>query len=72
MQKDSKILPIYRFPIPYSVDEIMEATRETVRANKLDSAYIRPLGFVGNVGLGVCPPANTEMESLPLSRGDLT
>ncbi|MCG7491288.1 branched-chain-amino-acid transaminase [Vibrio sp. Of14-4] len=53
---------IYRFPIPYSVDEIMEATRETVRANKLDSAYIRPLGFVGNVGLGVCPPANTEME----------
>ena len=53
---------IYRFPIPYSVDEIMDATRETVRANKLDSAYIRPLGFVGNVGLGVCPPANTEME----------
>ncbi|MYM61336.1 branched-chain-amino-acid transaminase [Vibrio sp. OCN044] len=53
---------IYRFPIPFSVDEIMEATRETVRANKLDSAYIRPLGFVGNVGLGVCPPANTEME----------
>lgn len=53
---------IYRFPIPYTVDEIMEATRETVRANKLDSAYIRPLGFVGNVGLGVCPPANTEME----------
>ncbi|WP_114787739.1 branched-chain-amino-acid transaminase [Vibrio tetraodonis] len=53
---------IYRFPIPYSVDEIMEATRETVRANQLDSAYIRPLGFVGNVGLGVCPPANTAME----------
>ena len=53
---------IYRFPIPYTVDEIMEATRETVRANKLDSAYIRPLGFVGNVGLGVCPPENTEME----------
>lgn len=29
----------------------MEATRETLRQNKLDSAYIRPLGFVGNVGL---------------------
>ncbi len=53
---------IYRFPIPYSVEEIMEATRENLRQNKLDSAYIRPLGFVGNVGLGVCPPVGTEME----------
>ncbi|TOH46688.1 branched chain amino acid aminotransferase [Vibrio parahaemolyticus] len=53
---------IYRFPIPYSVEEIMEATRETLRQNKLGSAYIRPLGFVGNVGLGVCPPVGTEME----------
>lgn len=53
---------IYRFPIPFSVEEIMEATRETLRKNKLDSAYIRPLGFVGNVGLGVCPPVGTEMD----------
>lgn len=53
---------IYRFPIPYSVDELMEATRETLRSNKLTSAYIRPLGFVGNVGLGVCPPADTNMD----------
>ncbi|MGR5002293.1 branched-chain amino acid transaminase [Vibrio celticus] len=53
---------IYRFPIPYTEEEIMEATRETLRQNKLESAYIRPLGFVGNVGLGVCPPENTEME----------
>lgn len=53
---------IYRFPIPYTEEEIMEATRETLRQNKLDSAYIRPLGFVGNVGLGVCPPENTEMD----------
>jgi branched-chain amino acid aminotransferase len=53
---------IYRFPIPYTEEEIMEATRETLRQNKLKSAYIRPLGFVGNVGLGVCPPENTEMD----------
>ena len=53
---------IYRFPIPYTEEEIMEATRETLRQNKLESAYIRPLGFVGNVGLGVCPPENTEMD----------
>ncbi|SJL84833.1 branched-chain amino acid transaminase [Vibrio palustris] len=53
---------IYRFPIPYSQDEIMEATRETLRANKLDDAYIRPLAFVGNVGLGVCPPEGSELD----------
>ncbi|OBT15637.1 branched-chain amino acid aminotransferase [Vibrio sp. UCD-FRSSP16_10] len=53
---------IYRFPIPYTIEEIMEATRETIRVNKLESAYIRPLGFVGNVGLGVCPPVDSEME----------
>lgn len=53
---------IYRFPIPYSVEQIMEATRETLRQNKLDSAYIRPLAFVGNVGLGVCPPTDTELD----------
>lgn len=53
---------IYRFPIPYSREEIMEATREMLRANKLDSAYIRPLAFVGNVGLGVCPPNETELD----------
>ncbi len=53
---------IYRFPIPYSVDELMEACRETLRQNQLTSAYIRPLAFVPNVGLGVCPPNGTEME----------
>ncbi|WP_027251722.1 branched-chain amino acid transaminase [Photobacterium halotolerans] len=53
---------IYRFPIPYTVDELMEACRETLRANKLNSAYIRPLGYVPNVGLGVCPPNGTEMD----------
>lgn len=53
---------IYRFPIPFTEEEIMEATRETLRQNKLQSAYIRPLGYVGNVGLGVCPPENTEMD----------
>lgn len=53
---------IYRFPIPYSADELMEVCRETLRVNKLDSAYIRPLAYVGNVGLGVCPPVETEMD----------
>ncbi len=62
MQRLEDSAKIYRFPIPYRVDEMMEACRETLRANKLESAYIRPLGFIGNVGLGVCPPTGSKME----------
>ncbi|NAW32809.1 branched chain amino acid aminotransferase, partial [Salmonella sp. sc-h43] len=46
----------YRFPVSQSVDELMEACREVIRTNKLTSAYIRPLVFVGDVGMGVNPP----------------
>lgn len=62
MQRLKDSAKIYRFPIPYTLEELMEACRATLRENKLDSAYIRPLGFVGNVGLGVCPPVDTEMD----------
>lgn len=62
MQRLKDSAKIYRFPIPYSVDELMEACRETLRVNNLRSAYIRPLGFIGNVGLGVCPPKDTQMD----------
>ncbi|HIF9351253.1 TPA: branched-chain amino acid transaminase [Photobacterium damselae] len=62
MERLKNSAKIYRFPINYSVDELMEHCRATLRTNKLESAYIRPLAYVGNVGLGVCPPANTEME----------
>ena len=44
---------IYRFPLPYTKDEVMEACKAVVRDNKLESGYIRPLVFMGDVGLGV-------------------
>lgn len=62
MERLKNSAKIYRFPIPYSAEELMEICRETIRVNKLESAYIRPLGYVGNVGLGVCPPVGTEMD----------
>ena len=46
---------VYRIPLPYSVDELHAACRETVRASGLKSAYIRPLVARGNCGLGVIP-----------------
>ena len=46
---------VYRIPIPFSIDELHEACRETVRDSGLASAYIRPLVARGNCGLGVMP-----------------
>ncbi|MEM7979003.1 branched-chain-amino-acid transaminase, partial [Morganella morganii] len=45
-----------RMPVEYSVDELMEACRATLRKNNLSSGYIRPLVFIGDVGMGVNPP----------------
>ncbi|MEK6195908.1 MAG: branched-chain-amino-acid transaminase, partial [Deltaproteobacteria bacterium] len=46
---------VYRMPMPYSVEELHAACRETVRDSGLASAYIRPLIARGNCGLGVIP-----------------
>ena len=44
---------VYRIDITkYSVDEIMEACRDTVRKNGLESAYIRPVAFLGYGEMG--------------------
>ncbi len=46
---------IMRMPVPYSKEEISEALLETIRVNKLESAYIRPLVYRGYETLGVDP-----------------
>ncbi|MDH4287832.1 MAG: branched-chain amino acid transaminase [Aquincola sp.] len=49
---------ILRMKIPFTVDEVMAAQREVVRANRLDSCYIRPLTWIGSEKLGVSPKGN--------------
>lgn len=44
---------IYMMDIPYSKDELMDAQLEVVRANKLESCYIRPLAFYGSDKMGI-------------------
>ncbi|MEJ8568109.1 branched-chain-amino-acid transaminase [Elongatibacter sediminis] len=46
---------VYRIPLRYSDEELVEACRETIKANGLTSAYLRPLVMRGNSGLGVIP-----------------
>lgn len=41
--------------LPFSVDELCKAAKDTVRENKLDSCYIRPIAFYGVSGVGVNP-----------------
>jgi branched-chain amino acid aminotransferase len=41
--------------LPYSVDELVEATKQTIRANAIDSCYIRPLAYLGYGEMGLNP-----------------
>ncbi len=44
--------------IPYSKKDVTEAILETVRANRLESCYIRPLLYVGYGEMGLYPGNN--------------
>lgn len=46
---------IMRMDVGYSVEQMVEATKELVRVNKLDSCYIRPLVFRGYGVMGLNP-----------------
>jgi branched-chain amino acid aminotransferase len=49
---------ILRMKIPFTPEQVNEATREVVKANNLKSAYIRPLIWIGSEKLGVSPKGN--------------
>ena len=48
---------IMMMDLPYSVEELIEATKETVRSTGLDSCYIRPIAYYGygEMGLNTLP-----------------
>jgi branched-chain amino acid aminotransferase len=49
---------ILGFPLPYSVEQMCQATVQVIRANKLKACYIRPLAFLGLGELGIYAPNN--------------
>lgn len=49
---------VYRMDIPYSVEELMEASIETVANSGLESCYLRPVVFRGQGPMGVNPLKN--------------
>ena len=50
---------ILRMQIPFSQEQLNEAHKQVLRENKLNSAYIRPLVWIGSEKLGVSPKGNT-------------
>lgn len=49
---------IFQIAIPYDLETVMEAQREVIRANKLESGYLRPLVWIGSEKMGISPKGN--------------
>src|SRR3954470_3677286 len=59
---------VYLIDIPYTPDELVEAVKETVRVNNLESCYIRPLVYLGYGEMGLNPlpcPVNVSIAVWP-------
>ena len=41
--------------LPYSVDELVKATKETIKANRIEECYIRPIAYYGYGVMGLNP-----------------
>ena len=45
----------YEIALPYTFEQLCEASREVIRANKLENAYLRPLAFFDSHSFSVWP-----------------
>lgn len=55
---------IVMLPMPFSHERVVEACLETVRANRLDECYLRPLAFVGEGAMGLGATTNPTRVSI--------
>ncbi len=55
MERSAKI---FMMEIPFSVDELVSATHDLIKVNKMKSCYVRPIAFRGYGEVGVNPEAN--------------
>jgi branched-chain amino acid aminotransferase len=59
---------IFMIDVPFSAEEIIEATKATVRVNGLDECYIRPIVYLGYGEMGLNPlpcPVNVSIAVWP-------
>jgi branched-chain amino acid aminotransferase len=50
---------ILRMKLPFTPEQLNQAQLDVVKANKLESCYLRPLVWIGDKKLGVSPKGNT-------------
>lgn len=55
LQRLVNSVKIYRIEMPYTIDELIAATRELVVRNQLESCYIRPMVLRGYGAAGMVP-----------------
>jgi len=46
---------LYYMPVPYTHEQLMQATKDVIKANRLTACYIRPLVFRGYGEMGLYP-----------------
>jgi branched-chain amino acid aminotransferase len=46
---------IFMIDVPFTLEQLVAATKETVRVNQLDSCYIRPIVYLGYGEMGLNP-----------------
>jgi branched-chain amino acid aminotransferase len=59
---------LFLMDLPYSIEELVEATRETITVNQVDSCYIRPIAYLGYGEMGLNPlpcPINVSIAVWP-------
>ena len=55
---------IFQMEMPYSQEEMFNAQIEVVRANKLESCYLRPIAWIGSEKLGISAKGNKILVSI--------
>ena len=53
---------VYRMDVPYTNQEVVQACKDTVVKNGLKAAYLRPLAFLGDIGMGLRPPLDAKAD----------
>ena len=52
---------VYDMPMPYSLEELNQASRDVIRANQLGACYLRPIAFRGLGGFGLSADCPTDV-----------
>lgn len=50
---------IFQMNVPYDMDALMEAQKQVIRENRLETGYIRPIIWIGSEALGISARNNT-------------